>query len=441
MARLTQSALANAEEENASRLTATIPLIGESALVVIMLLMFSEALLGPLLTDVTRPEDSPILRAMWFPVYGVIFVMGMARILRLVNLAVRLPIMILLLGFVAASVLWSIDQGLTFRRFVAVGMTTTFGLYLAVRYNWQELLTIFGVTWLILCVGTFIISLAVPSLGVDSDVHVGAWKGLWFEKNTLGGHMSRASFLFGFLMITQPENRKLWLVGLCMSVALVFLSTSATALIGMVLGFLVLATGWIMRRGPIASLSTFGMMVTFAGIFVLVFVTNPDLIFGLIGRDATLTGRTDIWDVLFDLIEERPDRGYGYGAFWGPGSAPAQQVRDITQWEVPTAHNGWLEIWLGIGLWGLSLYFVSFLLTIVRAIRVSFSDWVGFFALGFILQFLLFSLSESVILQQNSITWVAYVAVAASLVQERLGRQPIKLFGGHRRNRDFILAD
>ena len=160
----------------------------------------------------------------------------------------------------------------------------------------------------------------------------------------------------------------------------------------------------------------------------------------MLGKDATLTGRTDIWEVLLELIKKQPERGYGYGAFWSTGSSPALYVREITQWEVPTAHNGWLEVWLGIGLWGLTLFCLSFLLTIVRAIRAIFGGWIGFFALGFIAQFTVFSMSESNILQQNSITWVAYVAVAASLVQDRLGRQPIKLTGV-RRNRDFILSD
>ncbi len=427
-------------EVNTSRLTSTIPMIGESILIICMLLMFSEALLGPLLTDVTRPEDSAFLRVMWFPIYGVIFVLGMVRILPLANLAIRMPILIILMGFIAASTLWSIDQELTSRRFIAIGMTTTFGLYLAARYGWSDLLTLFGITWLILCLGTFIVTLTLPSLGVDSEVHIGAWKGLWFEKNAMGGHMSRASFLFGFLVLTQPDKRKAWAAGLLMSVVLVVLSQSATALLGMILGCLVLATGWVMRRGPIASLSMFWAIVTFGGAFVLIMIVNPELLFGLIGRDATLTGRTDIWEILLELIKKQPERGYGYGAFWSPGSSPALYVREITQWEVPTAHNGWLEVWLGIGFWGLALFCLSFFMTVVRALREAFSGWIGFFALGFILQFIVFSLSESNILQQNSITWVAYVAVAASLVQDRLGRQPIKLTV-IRRNRDFILAN
>lgn len=428
------------DPEDVRRLTSSIPIILEGIGVVFLLLLFSNALIPPLLTDETRPEGSPILRLMWLPLYGIIFLVGMYRIIPLINLTVRLPLIIMLMGVIAASTFWSIDQGLTFRRFIAIGMTTVFGLHMASRYTWREVLTLLGVTWIILCIGSFIFSLGVPSLGVEQFEHAGAWKGLWFQKNALGGHMARASFLFAFLLIVDRHLRGMWSVGLVMSIALVLLSTSATALLGMMVGFLTLMTGLIMRRGAIQSLTVFWLAVTLGSVFAIVFATNPDAIFGLLGRDATLTGRTDIWEALFDVIEQRPNRGFGYGAFWSEGSLQALYVREITQWEVPTAHNGWLETWLGIGLIGLVIFSLSFVFTTIRAAITAFSDWYGFFALGYILQFIVFSLSESNILQQNSIDWLTYAAIAGLLVQKNLGRSPIKLLGP-RRNRDFLTAD
>lgn len=428
------------DKDTSIKLTTSIPVMVESAIVVIVMLLFSEALLGPLLTDETKPDDSAILRLIWMPVYGVVAMFCLFRFLAVANLAIRLPITILLVLLVAASTFWSIDQGLTFRRAIAIGMTTAFGIYVAARYNWREMLALFGVVWVILCVGSIIVSLAVPSIGVETEIHVGAWKGLWFQKNTLGGHMARAALLFAFLAITQPEYRRIWYFGLVLAVLLVFLSTSKTSLVGMLLGFIILFVGWFMRRGPVSSLTMFWSLITFGSLLVFIIITDPGLLLGLIGRDATLTGRTDIWVALFEVIDERPLLGYGYGAFWGEGSDPAAYVKEVTQWDVPTAHNGWLETWLSIGLVGLLLFAASFALTIIRAFATAFQSWNGFFVIGFILQFFLFSMSESVILQQNTIVWVTYVAIAASLVQQNLSRDQIKLLGA-RRNRDFILAN
>lgn len=421
-------------------LAGSIPVLIETGIVLILLLLFSEALLGPLLADEKNPESSTVLRLMWPPVYFVVVLLVLSRLWAAINLVFRLPLIILLLLWVAASVTWSIDQGVTFRRVIAIGMTTLFGFHLAMRYNWRELLTLFGITWLILGAGAAIVALTIPQIGVESELHVGAWKGLWFQKNTLGGHMGRACLLFGFLAITERKWRNVWLVGLLMAIILVLLSTSKTALLGMLVGVAVLAVGAIMRRGPLLTLSMIWGVVFFGGVLVSIIVFQPDLFFELLGRDAGLTGRTEIWVVLQELIDQRPLLGYGYGAFWAEGSGPATYVKDLTQWDVPTAHNGWLETWLAVGVVGVVLFAVSFVLTLVRAVATATKSWTGFFVIGYLLQFILFSMSESIILHQNTIVWVTYVAIAGSLVQQNLGRKPIKLLGARRR-RDFVLID
>ena len=427
-------------EPATTRLTVSIPVMLETTVVVIVLLFFAEALIGPLLTDESQPENSTVLRLMWLPIYGLILALGAWRFMSFLDVTIRMPIIILLLVLIVASGFWSIDQGLTFRRAIAIGMTTAFGIFLGARYNWLELLVVLGVTWFVLAVGSIVVALGVPSLGVESETHVGAWKGLWFQKNTLGAHMSRASLLFAVLAIVQPGYRKFWVFAGVMAAVLVLLSTSKTSLLGMLLGSAILGAGWLMRRGPISGIATTWFVLVVGGLLAFLMVFEPGLLLGLIGRDATLTGRTDIWVILSELVGERPLLGYGYGAFWGEDSAPADYVKNIAQWDVPTAHNGWLETWLSIGLVGLVLFALNFLFTSVRAFATAFSGWFGFYAIGFIAQFFLFSMSESIILQQNSITWVSYVAVAAALLQyDRKPRRGQAL--PFRRNRDFILAD
>ncbi len=419
----------------------SIPLMLESAVIILLLLLFSEALLGPLLADEYNPDSSVILRLMWLPIYGIVAILGCLRAPKMISLTVRMPMIIGIMLLIVASTIWSIDPELTLRRSIAIVMTTLFGLYLSARYNWQDMLVLFGITWAILAIGSFLIALGVPTLGIEQEGdHIGAWRGLWFQKNAMGGHMSRAALLFGFLAITQPTFRKLWIFGLILSVLLVLLSTSKTSLLGLIVGGGVLICGAWMRRGPVSALTLIWTGVTFGGLLVGLFMFQPVLVLEALGRDATLTGRTDIWAALFDVIADRPVLGYGYGAFWAEGSAPADYVREVTEWDVPTAHNGWLETWLSIGLLGTALFAVSFLVTLIRSLWVSINSWVGFFAIGFTLQFLLFSLSESIILQQNSITWLAYVSVAAALIRQSR-RSPLSQGSIGGRQRDFILPD
>lgn len=70
------------------------------------------------------------------------------------------------------------------------------------------------------------------------------------------------------------------------------------------------------------------------------------------GRDATLTGRTEIWD---QVIAIAPNRlfGAGYESFWlGPRLA---KMWELHWWHPNEAHNGYIEIYLNLGWAGIVL--------------------------------------------------------------------------------------
>ena len=68
-----------------------------------------------------------------------------------------------------------------------------------------------------------------------------------------------------------------------------------------------------------------------------------------LGKDPSLTGRTLIWEALMRKVAERPWTGYGFSAFWGVDSIPAREIRIETQWPVPSAHNGWIDLLVQLG--------------------------------------------------------------------------------------------
>ena len=398
----------------------------EFALLIIVLLVFSEGILPRLVSSDQTSDGSPLLRYLWLPIYGVAFAGMLWKIRELASVCLRLPFLMGLLVVCAASFTWSIEPGLTQRRSLAIIMTTVAGLYLGTRYNWQTMLRAIALAWFIIAISSFLTGLLVPSFGRMHEVHVGAWQGLFYEKNQLGGMMARAALFGAFLCIMDRQFRWHWagLVGL--SLVLILLSTSKTALLGCFLGLGILITAALMKRGVNTGLIIIwlGTIVVGAGAALLVFA--PELVFALLGRDMTLTGRTDIWIALIDYIEQRPLLGYGYGAFWSPDSDPGNWVREALQWDAPTAHNGWMEVTLALGLVGLFFLAMDFIITVVRAAIASIDTWTGVLALAFFAQFFLFSLSESTSLQQNSIIWVLYVALAAKLTMRPKGVATIK---------------
>ena len=398
----------------------------ELVLLFVLLILFSEGVLPRLVSSNQSADGSPILRLMWLPVYGLVLVGAVWKAKAFAMTALRVPFLVALTVLTALSFLWSIDPGLSQRRGIAIAMTTAAGLFMGARYDWQTLLRMLGFVWITVTVLSFATGLLNPSFGVMDEINVGAWKGLFYEKNQMGGHMARAAFLCGFLFLMDRKGRRLWGFGVAICSLMVLLSTSKTSLLGMMLGMGILFAAAWMKRGVRTGITSTWLGVIVMGLFAGIMVFAPEIIFTAVGRDPSLTGRTDIWLVLSDMIGERPLLGYGYGAFWAPDSEQAYWVQEILEWDAPTAHNGWLEVAIATGLIGLSLLILDFMMTLARALRASIDTWTGVFALGVCAQFLLFSLSESISLQQNAITWLTYVAVAAKLANRPRNVLPVK---------------
>jgi O-antigen ligase len=89
-----------------------------------------------------------------------------------------------------------------------------------------------------------------------------------------------------------------------------------------------------------------------------------------LGRDATLTGRTDVWRELLNAGTP-PMLGTGFMSFWDDQSYQSK----LPEWMPGSAHNGYLEIYLGGGWVG--IFFLSLMLVGV-GLRINNSlSWGG----------------------------------------------------------------
>jgi len=395
----------------------------ELALAGATMFMFAEAflprLLAPSAVDVTgEVPESTLLRLLWLPFYGLIGVGLIVAGRDVWRVMFRSPWLVLLALLAIASALWSIDPELSFRRGIAVLATTLMGVYLAARYDWIAALRLLAVVWFGLMAASFVAGIVAPGFAVMHEIHPGAWSGGWGEKNAMGGHAARAAFLFAFLAWRDKPHRRWWVGGLMISLLLVVLSKSATALLGASLGLGVLMAAWWMLKGRRWSLALAWGVVCVVGAAAMIYAVAPEVLLGVIGRDATLTGRTNIWVELGAAIEKKPALGYGYLAFWGLDSEPRYWFERAVDWNAPSGHNGWLDLAISLGVTGVIIFAIDVIVCAWRATRLSMTSPAGVFAVGFLAQFMLFAMSESIILAQNSILWATYAFVAAKLAME-----------------------
>lgn len=379
------------------------------------LVQCSEPLIGAIYQAQGAANVPGWANALWLPVYAFLAAMFW-RDRRVAGSALAAaPVLTLLTILPAASALWSIDAGASLRRGVSLALAMGLGFYLAWRWTWAELAEVFAAAWALLAAGSFATALLAPDVGVMTGEHAGAWMGVWTHKNTLGQVMALGVTACLAAAMLNPRRRFRWGACALAAFALVLLSTSKTSLLAACMGVGALMFAAVWRRGLIAAaLAAFAAFAACV-LAAVAFLWAPDAVFGAFGREATLTGRTDIWRALEPALTARPWLGYGYAAFWLADDGPAFWVREAVRWEVTSAHHGWLEIALGLGRVGLALMAVQFALTSWRGLGAIGSRANGAWPFAFLCAFALIALSESILIQTESLIWVGYVALSAKL--------------------------
>ena len=134
--------------------------------------------------------------------------------------------------------------------------------------------------------------------------------------------------------------------------------------------------------------------------------TDLSALFELLDRDPSLTGRTDLWNYVIDAIREKPLFGWGYMAFWTPDSPSATYIQNQIRWPAPNAHNGYLELTLGLGLVGLAALGVTALWTVRRVVAAAgrHSDLAALLTI-ISLQMLVANLTESFMISASVFGW------------------------------------
>jgi O-antigen ligase len=198
---------------------------------------------------------------------------------------------------------------------------------------------------------------------------------------------------------------------------LVIMSQSKTSLASLVLGLAALGFVWIVQRGPAIGVAATWAGISGAGLLAAFIILASDVFFHLLGKDATFTGRTQIWAAAMRQIEERPWLGYGYAAVWSDksGWGPLAWIVHDAKFTPQHAHNSWIEQWLGMGIVGLCAWGLFYLQTMALAIVAVFRSRGALLAFPFLVVYSLVSLTESIAVVYNDFRWAIFVALAAKL--------------------------
>jgi exopolysaccharide production protein ExoQ len=339
----------------------------------VMVLFLGTGAFVSLTMDTSNPnavtDGSMVTQLGWSLIYIVVLVRAVPRRREIIQAVKSNKSLVLLVLLAIVSAVWSEDAGLSVRRGFAVLATTLFGI-------------------------------DFPD----------AWNGAFVQKNDF----ARLIVLAGILLLMRTKK---FLVGVAIvgaSAGLIALCHSKTALVVLVAMLLLLRIFRLRRWGKRALIAGIAGVLILSG--VLSVVVDFDTMAGLLGRDATLTGRTNIWAMAIESIEAKPLLGYGYNAFWNV-APEADRISNILHWKVPHAHNGFIDLTLQLGFVGLALFMICYLVAVRRALTLAHDDSEeeSIWPLAYLAFIVLYQVTESTIFVGNSLLWMIYVSTLCSV--------------------------
>ena len=258
-----------------------------------------------------------------------------------------------------------------------------------------------------------------PQWGRDYDPWTGmpSSNGIAVGKNLLGADcMILGSFFFWHLLQTWQTDRSTW----------------RRNELRLIAGFLI-GIWWLFSQAQSATsfvcLFIAALMVVFVGmrsinknfigtylLAALVLFAAAEVTFGIsgllvkaLGRDSTLSGRTELWRHVLEF-DTNPILGTGFESFW---LGNRRELLAEKYWWAPNeAHNGYLETYLTLGSIGVLLLVGLFVATFwkIRLELFRNFEW-GRYRLGFLAAVIVYNWTEAAFKTLNPV-WFAFYLIA-----------------------------
>jgi O-antigen ligase len=149
---------------------------------------------------------------------------------------------------------------------------------------------------------------------------------------------------------------------------------------------------------------------------VLLILQSGDSVVGLLGRDITFTGRTELWEQLYRM-DKAPWFGSGFDSFF-----LGDRLKELWSrywWRPNQAHNGYFEIYLNLGAAGLALFFAMLIwgyTNIVKALKRS--PEIGSLKFAYFTAAVLYNITEAGLKVMHP-AWIAFLLAVITMPSQK----------------------
>ena len=376
-------------------------------------------------------EGSPLDRNVYLGllVAGLVVVLGRRRAVGRVLGAN--PAILVFLFYCAISILWSDYPDVAFKRWIKLVSDLTMVAIVLTDPDPSG-----AIKKLLARVGFILIPLSILLIKYYPYMarYYSLWEGRQFvsgvslDKNMLGmtclvfGLAAWWRFLGAYRNAEGRERmRQLIAHGtlVAMAIWLLWMADSITSLSCFIMagGLMAISLVRLAQKPSIVHLLVVGIVCIS---FFALFLDSGGSVLQTMGRNPTLTGRTEIWNGLLQMAGN-PVFGAGFESFW-----VGQHLRQI--WArgglfdgINEAHNGYLEVFLNLGWIGVSLLFVLIVTGYRNVVAVIRQDAdVGRLRLAFFVVGIVYSLTEAGFRLMCPV-WFAFLLAITAVPQVPLG--------------------
>jgi len=329
-------------------------------------------------------------------------------------------LLILLYVYLGISILWSDYPFISFKRWFKITGTVVMSFVILSEDNpLKALLSILRRSAYILIPLSIVLIKYFPEYGVQYSRWEGVRMatGVTTHKNSLGVLCAFSSLTLIWAFFRGRKMEKAHWLRAAGSADLLVIAISLFLLFGGESGtysatsILIFSVGMLLyislerTKSFSSTVSNNFRMLVLVGVVVVVLFRNlllPPILESL-GRNETLTDRAYIWASVLAIASRHPVLGTGYGGFWGLKSEAITSRYGVLQ-----AHNGYLDVYLQVGVIGI-IFLSLFLLELCGKARnmTSYDKDLGVLSICFVIMILLYNYSEAGFIETNCMWTIA----------------------------------
>ncbi|MBU8752322.1 O-antigen ligase family protein [Priestia megaterium] len=252
------------------------------------------------------------------------------------------------------SIIVSVNPGGTIILLVNLVISIFWAYWFSMKFTTKEFYGLLLISCFCICLLQYYFMIFYPQYSYSVYLKETVLSGTFYQKNNSAIFMAFSVIvsLFSFINSKNKRIRVFSLLTFLSAICIMIQIKSVTSLVSCITACLV--TIIFSKRKSIINFVFLGLTLNIGIVYMA--VSGNGFLGGILndlGRDGSLTGRAPMWKSILTLIKENLFFGYGYETFW----IYNLDLRRYVVNNAGGAHNGVLELLLGLGLIGTIWFF------------------------------------------------------------------------------------